>query len=686
MAVHPIDFYLIIVDTTPQGASEATRRRVAMGSLIPLCEWLESDRSLKVGLRLSSAILGYLFLSSPNLSKRIEALYEAGNLLPIGGSSVGAPLHVLSPSDAAEHIAADRALWRQAMAVVPEGAWNFAGCYDSHLPEVLAPIGIPFCWAPSRNLGGVDWGWTARQGHKIAVFGIDESLSKLFIWGSLKAFWVQLQKRAASGIKYLSIVTELQNFGARVGARNRIEDKKWLYGFSKALDAMKTRVKMFHPTEIINNSAPMVYPISGPMESLATMWGIQKNGPWEQVLAEHPEANFIHKAMLRVSVIRRHLAIKIKDEHPNLRKFNRMVDLILDAQSAQVVTPNPFGLSQMAIVRSEAWKNIECAQRIGEEFLGISESLILSHTDNDCDGDKECMVTNPQARYIMYPKWGGCIGQWRMPDIGNLINCIRRKSYPWHQWMEGHINYPSMVDSKQLSLIKENPNSMPTNKQNIDSNIVPDRHLRGCFIEHFYDSRWSALNIRRGQAPDIGDFSNSTYRVIQFDKPEPSSVILKLERVGYLNFISGTRLLTIEKIYHFSHHSNSVFVEYRLRNRSDNPISGSLGIELNWNTDGAFGADRYIQFNDDYRKVGFRRSGVENNINRILWSFGKVSNEVKTSVPVTVVYYPNEVPMMTLDGYDLAFQGTCAVLMIEVALWGGEALSFTIESSTMRND
>ncbi|MEC8277659.1 MAG: hypothetical protein VX026_08085, partial [Myxococcota bacterium] len=148
MAVHPIDIYLIIIDTSPQDASESTLRRVAMGSLLPLCEWLESEASIKVGLRLSRATLMYLFMSAPKLSKRIETLYESGQILPIGGSSVDAPLHILSGADVAEHIATDRSLWRQAMAVIPEGAWNIAGCYDPHLPEVLVPTGVQFCWAP----------------------------------------------------------------------------------------------------------------------------------------------------------------------------------------------------------------------------------------------------------------------------------------------------------------------------------------------------------------------------------------------------------------------------------------------------------------------------------------------------------------------------------------------------------
>lgn len=685
MAVHPIDIYLIIIDTSPQDASESTLRRVAMGSLLPLCEWLESEASIKVGLRLSRATLMYLFMSAPKLSKRIETLYESGQILPIGGSSVDAPLHILSGADVAEHIATDRSLWRQAMAVIPEGAWNIAGCYDPHLPEVLVPTGVQFCWAPLHYLGGADWGWTERAGHRLAVFGIDEALSQLFIWGSPKAFWIQLQQRAAQGIKYVSIVTELHNFGARSDAKIRIEEQKWLTSFSKALEALRMRIKMVHPTEKLSGKAPTVYPISGPMDRLALLWGVQPYSPWERVLSEHPQANFLQKSMGQATVLRRHLEIKIKPNHPQFRYVKKMIDLIVPAQSGQALTPFPMGHLQSSSVRAHQWKRLEQAQRLGEELQGYADKLTFKRSDTDCDGDEECTIVNSQARFVIYPKWGGAIGQWRMPNIGNLINTLRRRSYPWHSWIEGHTHYPVIVGETFETNRVNALDKAPTTKENVQSNIVPDKHLRGCLVDHIYDTHWTLDNIRRGQAPTIGDFHISPYRVIQFDKPEPSLLSLKLERVGYVQTRQGERLLTIEKVLNISQHSNSIHVFYRLRNRSDAPITAVLGIELNWNVDGIFSNDRYLQFENDYRRIGLRRSGIEDDVRCMVWTLGSASTQLKSSIPVRVLYYPNEVPMMTLDGYDMSFQGTCINIMTDVNLWGGETMSFELELSAMEN-
>ena len=336
----PFTFVLGLHDHQPVGNFDAVFAQAYAAAYLPFLDVLEGRPRIPVSLHHSGPLLEWLEAHEPGYLDRLRALAAGGRIEILGGAFYEPILPAIPHRDRVGQIALQRDWSERRLGQRPQGAWIAERVWEPGLVASLAEAGVDFtavddqhfraAGAPEALLSG--YALTEDEGRQVAVFPIDQRLRYLVPFEEPAAAVDYLRACALArpgGLKVLA--DDGEKFGLWPGTHATCYDRHWLARFFDALEgamdqgwlrlltlggaraALPPTGIAYLPATSYQEMTEWALPTAaqGRLHALrerlardpeaAGAHDFVRGGFWRNFLVKYPEANAIHKRMLRLS-------------------------------------------------------------------------------------------------------------------------------------------------------------------------------------------------------------------------------------------------------------------------------------------------------------------------------------------------------------------------------------------------
>ena len=725
----------------PPGVSRSVLKRAWHDAYAPLLQELDDRTSAVVSLRVSGVVLDFLENEHPEGIDRLRRLVERGQVEIIGGAYYDAVLSSLPERDAVGQLRLCSRRWKHLIGVAPEGALLSYGAWDPALPRILSRAGMRYVVLDTAALQlaglspeGIDgYYMTEREGQSLAVFPdasgedpVNPGMEPARVLGLLRRYAMRNRRSVVW-------MLDAREIGARPGSaelawgrsggwlprllgRFAAQDH-WLKlaSFGSLMQRYRSTGRIYIPAcmdptlqAVVTPPPPTRHQGPGAAACLAQRDSRRPAPtlPWDAFLGRYDEANRLHKRMLVTSKDVARLASHVRASGGRAgtaslaRGLERALLWLYQAQSAAAYTHDPWGGLHVGRLRHRAYAALLRAEQQVRRMLGEPGRLMLQHTDVDCDGRPEVVVTTPHLRGVLDPARGGSLVELDLLEHGaNVINTLTRRCERVHHALSGDDDLPSLVATTAVSAAGvaavftgaslASDEDDVTDEVPLEADLEPivkpyqltvDRAPRVAFLEHFLGAQADLHNMRRQQYPELGDFLGAEYQVLRAEpKPEAGRVTIHMARDGSVTEGEVTRLVRVSKQFEFLRDEPSFLLSYEISNRSQDSIETRFAVELNLNLDSTKDGSAFLALGD--RTVPLSASCEVEPVSELRWGDLRrgVQVRVRLDQPGAVWHYPIETLSDGLDGPELLYQGLCLIIVWPLRLWGLERKSFQIE-------
>jgi hypothetical protein len=295
-----------------------------------------------------------------------------------------------------------------------------------------------------------------------------------------------------------------------------------------------------------------------------------RGGIWENFLVKYPEANQLHKKMLRVSQ-KVHRAIQSRFISPKEFPPPPALQALWRGQDSCAYWHGLFGGLHLNYLRHAAYQNLIDAERLAEVLeKGGGKYLQYEIMDFDKDLQPEILVSSPDLGVILKPGYGGAILELDYrPKRFNLTNVLARRPEAYHRKLK----------KNQANVPGKSP---PPRTPEMEEALLYDWYNRYSFLDHFLGEGTTLDQFRRCQYPEVGDFVNQPYtleEIEEFDGPGVLSVLLR--RKGGLWGREGPLPIETRKRFTFYRNQARLEVGYEITHQGVSETRLWFGVELN---------------------------------------------------------------------------------------------------------
>ena len=415
---------MIVHDHQPVGNFDDVIARACDDAYDPFLGFLERHPRIRLALHVSGPLLEWLAAHRREHLARLRALVARGQVEPWGGGFYEPVLPAIPEVDRHDQILAMSDWIEEELGVRPRGLWLTERVWEPELAATLSRAGIAYTAVDDAHFfaAGLErdqlWGHylTEDQGESLHVLPIHRDLRYRIPFEAPERTLELLGEVAAGGAGRLAVLgDDGEKFGVWPGTRARCWDEGWLDRFADALEAAPW-VELLPPGEAIERHAALglaylpsaAYhemqewaqpPVAqrrhrAAVKALEPGFGalahdLVRGGHWRGFLTRYPEANRLHKRMLRAS--RRLHAIP--EPVPAWREARRR---LWRSQCNCAYWHGVFGGLYLPHLRAALYREL-----IGlERFLGPAAPRI-ERADFDLDGfDDALLETRDWAAWV----------------------------------------------------------------------------------------------------------------------------------------------------------------------------------------------------------------------------------------------------------------------------------------------
>ncbi len=573
----------------------------------PFLRALEKHPSFRVSLHYSGSLLEWLEENQPNFFHRVHALVERGQVELLSGGFYEPLLPFIPEKDAIGQVRLSNQYLAEKFRVQPMGFWLAERIWSSFLPKMMAPTGLiytvvddsHFCYAgfPEEDIFG--YYVTECEGNTLSLFPINKKLRYAIPFRPPEETLDILRLYATDpGNLAVTYADDGEKFGIWPGTHSWVYGEKWLEKFILALEENEEWVRMLTFSEYLEQFPPQGRAYLPPASYDEMMeWALPslsaiafedlleelkregryekyrpylRGGIWENFLVKYPEANHLHKKMLRVSQ-KVHRAMQSRFISPKEFPPPPALQALWRGQDSCAYWHGLFGGLHLNYLRHAAYQNLIGAERLAEVLeKGGGRYLQYEIMDFDKDLQPEILVSSPDLGVVLKPAYGGALLELDYrPKRFNLTNVLARRPEAYHRKLKKNQgNVPG--------------ESSPAKSREIEEALLYDWYNRYSFLDHFLGEETTLDQFRRCQYPEVGDFVNQPYtleEIEEYDSPGVLSVLLR--RKGGLWRREGP--LPIETRKRFTFHRNQARLEvgYEITHQGSAEARIWFGVELN---------------------------------------------------------------------------------------------------------
>jgi alpha-amylase len=643
---------------------------------VTLIDYLDRHPTVKVSLHYSGCLLEWLEANHPELLARIRTVVARGQAEVLSGGFFEPILSVLPPADARAQLEMLNDFIRKQFGYEPQGFWLAERVWEPNIPTLASQAGLRYTVLDqshflSSGIGKDDangYYMTEDQGNTLAVFPIDYTLRYTIPWKPVQAtidyLWAKHEAQPGLGWTFAD---DGEKFGSWPETWENIIEKGWFEEFFAKIegagDWLETQTfsqfmasqppsgRAYFPTasypEMLRWSLPPH--VHEPLEEFlasvndpASRDFIQA-GFWRNFMAKYPEANNLHKRMIRAS---RRIA---QSKQPEKVRHDALTHL-LRSQCNCPYWHGVFGGLYLNFLRHATYAEM----LTGEAMAAPVDGVLVETYDFDADGQDEIIIENSKQVLLFSPHGGGALSEWDWRAFPtNLLDTMARRKESYHAKIASATVKGSAgsADLAGVTLAKT---------EGIADALNYDRYNRWCLIDIFPAPETTAEMFARVAYSDEGDFFRGAYAPVL--KSTPKKALLTLTREGKLARGGEGWRLRITKCIEAIADRPGMKLSYRLENIEGNAYSGIFGMEWNLGLLAGWADDRYYLING-MRSPGDMRlatSGQHNGVAEIgivdHWQHADI--RLKPSIPADVWRYPVETASLSEGGYEKTYQAS----------------------------
>lgn len=678
----------------------------------PFIDVLEKYPDIKVTLHYSGSLLEWVEANRPELLKRIAELTAKGQVEMMTGGFYEPILCVIPRRDSIGQISMLTEYIRDKFHINPEGLWLTERIWEPHLPSLLHDAGIKYLIVDDTHLryaGLLEhqlYGYysTEDEGRVVYLFPSSERLRYSIPFREPHETIDYLRTLATEeGDRVLVYGDDGEKFGLWPETYNWVYGQRWLERFfetlmhesswinittlSGILKDVRSHGRVYMPTASYREMMEWSLPAesgelfedilrevqAGGKDKIYTPF--LRGGFWRNFLEKYPEANNMHKKMLRVSnkvaalttinplpfqgeglggaaYIGKCVARNGKGLPENVYEAH------LELWRGQVNCPywhGIFGGLYLGHLRAAVYRHLIKAEHIADEALHNKKEWIdIDAFDFDCDGSEEVLITTPDISFVVDTHKGGMITELDYrPSSYNLLNTLARRPEVYHRRIfansgqahsaEGPASIHDIVRSKGSGL---------------HLYLHYDTYRRGMLIDHIFAEGTTLNAVIQNRYEDLGGFPWAPYTSSVKDIKNGKSVTLTAESLIYGKKLGITKEMKIEK------GSPDLLFNYRVKNISGAAREIWFGPEFNFAMlDGNSDFCKYYMEGTPIEDTSQRSIGESKDVSTIGIKNSIISTDIRLSFSTkcTLWRFPIETISQSESGFEKEYQSSVLI-------------------------
>ncbi len=661
---------------------------------------LEKYPQFRLSLHYSGSLLEWFEENRPEFLQRLRALIARGQVEVLSGAFYEPLLPFIPPKDAVGQIDLLSQYLGEKLNARPQGFWLPERVWVPTLPKTIAPSGLKYTIvddAHFRYAGFSDEDMfghyvTEYEGFTLCIFPINKRLRYAIPFRPPEETIEALRFWASdSGNLAVAYADDGEKFGLWPGTYGWVYEEKWLEKFVGRIAENLEWIHMLTFGEYLEKFPPQgraYLPPASYDEMMA--WALPavtaighedmvdqlkqegryekykpflRGGSWENFLVKYAESNHMHKKMLYVSE-KVHRSLQT---HPAPGKEKDLpvppaLEALWKGQVGDAYWHGLFGGLYFNFLRHNVYQNLIIAERLAEiAQWGTEKYLVHEIYDLDKDLEPEILIASPEMGAILKPNYGGSLIEMDYrPKKFNLTNVLTRRPEAYHRKLK-------KSPWGSASLAKE---------EGLGEALMYDWYTRYSFLDHFFGEDTTFEQFHRCQYPELGDFVNQPYDLLEVKELESSKELaILLQRSGGLFKREGKVPIDIYKRFLFHRDKAGMKVEYEIVNRSAAESSLWFGVEISLTLLAGNDPQRYFMFPG--LKVGDRRM-ISHGVLPALESVHLRDESMGFQVSMDVVpagqvwRFPLETISQSESGPEKTYQGTVLLFHWQFSLKPGE--------------
>ena len=516
---------------------------------------LEKHPRFRVGLHFSGSLLSWMEKKHPDYFERLRQLVASGQVELIGGGFYEPVLISIPEPDRHEQIVRLADYIEKHFGKRPTGAWLAERVWEPQLASSLAYANVaytliddlPFLAAgfePNELFGP----YIAEDcGKTVWVFAGLKELRYLIPFRSVEqciGYFRDAARTHPGGVAAFG--DDMEKFGVWPGTFKHCYADGWLERFFAALEENSSWLQTVTPSECIASRLPLgradlptasyaemmewVLPTATRLRfcqlhkefaSRPDLLAFLRGGGWRGFLRKYPEANLLHKKMLRVSACV--ASVPPRRASPvHGSQLQQARDLLLRGQGNDAYWHGVFGGLYAPHLRTDVWRNLVRAEVLTDQLTPGRQAPRVEFLDYDADGNSELLFTAPEYQALLKPFDGATLPMLDFrPCAATLVNSMQRRPEPYHRRLR------EAASSAQSSAAVSIHEQVSVKEPNLERFLRYDRFPRHSFRLLLFEtarnfSDYESLQLGELPGPAGGNFeirhSSSSYANFVFDE------------------------------------------------------------------------------------------------------------------------------------------------------------------------
>lgn len=693
----------------------------------PFLDLLARYPSIRVSMHFTGILLDWIDRTYPEFITRLRAMVESGQVEVIGGGFFEPILAVIPDHDKLGQINKLSAYCSDRLGVKPQGMWVAERIWEPHLPKpihqasmkyvVLDDTHFKYTGLEEEDLTG--YFVTEEEGYKVNVFPISKTLRYTIPFQDPEKTIDYLRNLATEeGDRIAVFADDGEKFGIWPDTYKHVYEDGWLekfftllrknekwinlIHFSEALEKLKPAGSVYIPASSYSEMQHWALPAKSYLSfeqfekalkqnQLFDKYGIfVRGGFWRNFSVKYPEANRMHKKMLRLSNrIQMLKAVIASDEKSSLEEKARLLESAQDhLWASQCNCPywhGVFGGIYLNNIRYAMYREMLAA----ENFLDVIENgedkswHRIEQCDYNADGREELLIETPKLDIYIDLERGAGLFEISYKDVPiNLADTMTRREEGYHKTLIQDTRIePNAQEKKDDAAIASIHDRVMSKEKNLHEYLLYDAYTRRNFLDRFIAPDATSDLFYKGRYEETGDFVESSYSVHDLSSQEKIQLVFSRDGHAGLSKISLTKTLSLVP------GSSAFQMSYEIRNTDIKKIDTVFGSELNLTLLAGKANDRYYYVSgQNLQDKSLASMGESDKVTGMGMAdhWLNVNVNLQFDRPATVWRHPVETISLSEEGFERVYQQSCIFPHWKISLKPNESWRVNITLALSR--
>jgi alpha-amylase len=586
-------------------------------SYLPFIDVLERHPHVHVTAHYAGHLLLWLAEHRPEFIERLRKLVARGQIEITTGGFYEPVLSAVPDEDKVGQIRKLTETVRSLLGYEPVGMWLTGRIWEQYLAKPIAEAGVRYTMVDDTHFKAAGFrsdelfGYyeTEEQGESLSMFPINRQLRAMIPFQPPEKAIEFLRQHATADAANLALCfDDGAKFGSWPNTYQAVYLEGWLDRFFTLLKENEDWIISCTVSEYREKQKPWgrAYLPACAYEEMQA-WALPtdqinlfeearqainpryadflRGGYWRHFLVKYPEANNLHKKMLRVasqvkkaSKVAQAVAVgPDTTEAPD--RLMQAKDALWRGQSNDPYWHGVYGGLYLNHLRSANYAALLQAESICDRLThGDNAFCELEMTDFDRDGSVEALVSTRDQNLYFMPAYGGALFEHDVKARAhNLLNTLARRPEAYHTTIP-RATHAGEVANMPPTAIGERA---ITKETGLERFLHYDWYRRFSLLDHFLhpDTRLETFhNMSYGEQ---GDFINQPYEMSTRETED--GLYIEMRRDGHVWVGPEFWPVAVEKSVFVPRSGCGFTVDYTVTNKWERPLNLWFGIEFNLN-------------------------------------------------------------------------------------------------------